>query len=378
VHIEDGRYLLQTTDRRFDLITGEPPPPGIADVENLYTREYFQLIRGRLAEGGMVTYWLPLSDLSDSSARAVLRAFCDSFDDCSLWNGAGTHLMMVGSRNARGGVSDEEFGRQWRDPKVAAEMKQLGFERPEQLGALFIGDAGFIRSLVGDMPALSDNYPKRIELPASSPAGHDRLLRSVMDTDAARARFKSSALIARLWPARMRSASLPYFEYQESVNGHMYGEQYARRPAIEDAHRALTASDLSAPVLWRLGSNGDVQQVLARAAPEELATALPQFHLGVRRLSERRFAAAAEAFRRAAEMNEPAAEPGTASTADNAFALYIYALCMSGQTAAAQQEIRGPWLESQRQQGLDAASAARAELPPYWAWIKTTFGIDPR
>ena len=42
VHIEDGRYLLQTTDRRFDLITGEPPPPGIAGVENLYTREYFR------------------------------------------------------------------------------------------------------------------------------------------------------------------------------------------------------------------------------------------------------------------------------------------------------------------------------------------------
>src|SRR5262245_12706708 len=33
IHIEDGRYFLQTTDRDFDLITGEPPPPGIDGVE---------------------------------------------------------------------------------------------------------------------------------------------------------------------------------------------------------------------------------------------------------------------------------------------------------------------------------------------------------
>ena len=46
--------FLQTTDRQFDLITGEPPPPGIAGVENLYSREYFQLLHDRLADGGIV------------------------------------------------------------------------------------------------------------------------------------------------------------------------------------------------------------------------------------------------------------------------------------------------------------------------------------
>jgi hypothetical protein len=215
-------------------------------------------------------------------------------------------------------------------------------------------------------------------MPPSSSSGHDRFLRGVMDTHAAGARFENSPLIARLWPDRVRAASLPYFDVQDTINGHMFGERYAGRPAIEDVHRVLTASALRAPVLWRLGSNGDMQQVLESAAPEELANSLPQFHLGVRLLSEREFAGAADAFRRAAEMTEPAAAPDTASTADNAFALYIYALCMSGQTAEAQQQIRGPWLESLRQQGLDAQSAARAELPPYWAWMKATFGIDPR
>src|SRR4029077_3796144 len=121
---------LQTTAQRFDLITGEPPPPGIAGVENLYTREYFELLHDRLADGGIATYWLPLSDLSDVSARAILRAFCDVFEDCSLWNGSGTNLMMVGTRNTAGPVSVDHFIRQWNDMKVAPEMDRLGFERP--------------------------------------------------------------------------------------------------------------------------------------------------------------------------------------------------------------------------------------------------------
>jgi hypothetical protein len=35
VHVEDGRFFLQTTDRRFDLITGEPPPPKAHGIVNL-------------------------------------------------------------------------------------------------------------------------------------------------------------------------------------------------------------------------------------------------------------------------------------------------------------------------------------------------------
>jgi spermidine synthase len=380
VHVEDGRYLLQTTDRVFDLITGEPPPPGIAGVESLYTREYFQLMRGRLAEGGIVTYWLPLSDLTDVSAKAILAAFCEVFEDCSLWNGSGTHLMMVGTRNQRGPVTDDEFTRQWRDPVVATEMQRLGLERPEQLGALFIGDAAYVADVIGDVAPLTDNYPKRIEASSSSPDEPGRLLRSVADTAAAKTRFQNSPSIRRLWPEPLLAASVPYFEFQDTINAHMYGNLLPRPTpnAIEEVHGLLTRSTLSEPVLWRLGSNADIQQVVATATPEELANPVLQFHLGVRLIADRKYAAAAESFDRAAQLTQPAAAPGSASTGDNAFALHIYALCMAGRIREAQELIREPWQESLRQRGLDADAASNAPLPPFWMWMKETFGIDPR
>jgi spermidine synthase len=357
VHIEDGRYFLQATDRSFDLITGEPPPPGIAGVENLYSRDYFALMRDRLADEGIVTYWLPLADLSDVSAKAILRAFCDVFDDCSLWNGSGTNLMMVGTNHASGPASEDQFTRQWKNPAVEAEMSRLGFERPEQLGASFIGDADFVRALIDDAQALTDDRPKLIEAPFSSREDATRLFAAVTDTGAARTRFQSSALIARLWPKRLIDASVPYFDVQHVIDAHMYGNQVRQNLALDDVHRVLSGSGTSMPVEWRLASNADIQQAIDRMTPQERQNPLVQYHLGVRFLSQRRYRNAVDAFNRATAAPE---------VRDNAFVLYVYSLCMSGQTREAQALSHEAF----------AASGATS-LPPVWIWMKDTFGLDP-
>src|SRR4029077_16643207 len=96
-------------------------------------------------------------------------------------------------------------------PTIAAEMKRLGIERPEQLGALFIGDAAFMHALPGRGPPLTDHNPKLIEAPPSSQEESTRLLATITDTGAARTRFQTSPMIARLWPATLISSSVPFF-----------------------------------------------------------------------------------------------------------------------------------------------------------------------
>jgi spermidine synthase len=370
VHIEDGRYFLQTTGQRFDLITAEPPPPGIAGVENLYTREYFQLIHDRLAEGGIVTYWLPLHALSDVSTKAILRAFCSVFEDCSLWNGMGTSLMMVGTRNAQGPVSEEQFIRQWSDPVVAGEMGRLGFERPQQLGALFIGDAEYLKGIIADSPPLVDNYPKRIEAPLGSKEEVGRLFQSFTDVAAARERFRQSPLIKRLWPEQLLNESLSYFEFQNIINAQWYGAKPKQQPDIEDVHNLLTRSSLSTPVLWRLGSDSDIQRIVANAGPAELAQPAIQYQLGIRFISERNYAAAVESLSRAEQLPQ---------LRETAFRLRIYALCMSGQIAQAQSLAKERFTQLlMTAKEMPVNSAAEIPLPPFWEWMKKTFGIDPR
>ncbi len=366
VHIEDGRYFLQATRQRFDLITAEPPPPYLAGVVNVYTREYFTLLKERLAEGGILTYWLPLHALSSVSTRAILRAFCDAFNDCSLWNGMGTSLMLVGTRNAQGPVSQERFTRQWLDPVVAPELKAIGFERPEQLGALFVGDAAYLKGLIGDTPPLVDDHPKEIEARFWSRQEIDQNALNFTDVAAARERFRHSSMITRLWPESLLAASLPYFEFQGIINDTFSGGAPAAQwTAVADAHRLLSGPSLSTAALWRLGSDADIQRLVATAEPADLAHPEMQFHLGVGLLSRRRYAAAVEPLRQAEDV--------TGLRAD-AFQLRAYALCMSGQGDQAQSLVQERLAKSK---GLTSEALNGASLTSFWSWIKQTCGTDP-
>lgn len=353
VHVEDGRYFLQTTDRHFDLITGEPPPPGVAGVVNLYTREYFQLMRDRLADGGIVTYWLPMSDLTDPSAKAILRAFCDAFDDCSIWNGMGTNLMMVGTRGTHSPPSPAAFGHQWTVPVVAAEMKRLGLERPEQLGALFIGDADYLRQLVEGSPALVDDRPAVLKAPV--PNAPSEFTRIIADTEGARSRFWTSALIKRLWPQDLLRASLGYFEFQAIANAHFAGNVSA---GWDDVQRVLSGSSLSTPVLWRLGTDTDIRDAADRARPRALADPFLQLQLGLHLISERRYAEAVEPLIQAAHTDDRQMQVQTVR-------LVAYALCLANRPRDAREFARAFF-----------ASSPGAAGDPFWPWLERTFDFQ--
>jgi spermidine synthase len=358
VHIEDGRHFLLTTERRFDLITGEPPPPQMAGVVNLYTREYFELMRDRLAPGGMVTYWLPLHSLSERAARSILRAFCDAFDDCSLWRGSGANLMMAATRNASGPVSRERLAAQWNDPDRVRELEAVGLEYPEQLGALFIGGADYVAALAGDVPPLVDNWPKRITAVDSGPEEAAAFARSIADVDAARDRFRESAWIENLWPESLREDSLAYFEWQRIVSRILTGELPLGRLHIDEADHLLRKSPLSIPVLWLLGSDSDKQRIVGEA--DERVRMHPQYqlHLGIEHLSKRRWRSAADALARAETL---------AQIETRAAALRTYALCRAGDLDDARELLR-----SQREKpGSDPTD------DPVWRWLRAHYDIDP-
>jgi spermidine synthase len=350
VHVEDGRYFLQTTSRRFDLITGEPPPPKVAGVVNLYTREYFELIHERLSEGGIVTYWLPIGGLAVSETKAIVRAFCDAFADCSLWQGTTKNWMLVGTRGVRGPVPEERFVRQWHDPQVAPALRDVGLETPEQLGALFIGDAAQLEALTAGAPPLVDDWPKRLSAPvAGSPS-----LTSYsdwMDPRRTRERFRSSAYVQQLWPPGLREATLAAFDYQRLINETaMVPVRRAGEPVLEKLDRVLGETRLETLVLWLLGSDPVRRRIAERAAVRG--------DRDPRVLYERTASALAR------RDLEEAEEILAAVLADGRFAhrapLRVYLLCRLGRTAEARELLRR--LRAPRD------AAVRAEL----RWLDAT------
>ena len=86
--VQDGRFFLQSSPRQYDIISGEPPPPKVAGAVNLYTEEFFSLMKNRLKEGGIATFWLPINQLKLDEAKAILRAFHNVFSNASVWASA--------------------------------------------------------------------------------------------------------------------------------------------------------------------------------------------------------------------------------------------------------------------------------------------------
>jgi spermidine synthase len=57
--LHDGRYRLNVMPERYDLIEADALRPNSAFSGNIYSREYFQLVRSRLRPGGMAVTWSP-------------------------------------------------------------------------------------------------------------------------------------------------------------------------------------------------------------------------------------------------------------------------------------------------------------------------------
>ncbi|MCP5060433.1 MAG: spermidine synthase [bacterium] len=291
VHIEDGRYYLQTTDRRYDLITGEPPPPKNAGVVNLYTREYFQLSHDRLTEDGIHTYWLPIHGLTVEDARSIVSAYCEVFSDCSLWNGTAGDWMLVGSRGRSWDVSDADFGAAWRDPERLPALREIALEHPEQLAATFLADSRQLRAFVDGAPPLVDDFPKRLShhLPDRAALWPD--FAPWVDAADARRRFQESAFVREALSPELRERALPWFEAQRVLNDHTAaGYRFVTRDAdavARDLDWMLRETELSTLVLWGLGT--DVNRVTlaenARPTKQQIVYVLQQqaLHAFVRR-----------------------------------------------------------------------------------------------
>lgn len=320
--LEDGRHYLRLHREQFDIITAEPPPPLAAGVVNLYTREYFMALAGRLAPGGLATYWLPVPQFKPQGARAVVRAFCDAFPDCTLWAGDQRNWILMGGREFRHRPGAPHFTRLWRDAAAAPRIAANGIERPAQLGATFLADAGQLSRWVGGTPALTDDYPKRIapETDLEGPVGEYSAWLKPGD---AQRRFRESPWVARHWPAELIQPSLPFFAIQPLLNGGTSTDYLRNLPQVD---AILRQTDLRIPVLWLLGSDVTEQEIVNRRLAAEGYRPDYAYALGVRALAERDYATAAELFAEAARRG-----PGPAG------ALAAYSLCRAGlrQKAAA-------------------------------------------
>jgi spermidine synthase len=160
VRIDDGRLFMKLSTDRFDMITADPIHPKISRVGYLYTKEYYESIRDRLAPGGVVCQWMPIYQIAPSRLRSAVKTFAEVFPHATLWYVEG-HALLV-ARQESASIDLDLLRRKFEHPAVREDLASIDIRSPEELlGHLLLGPAG-IRAYIADeadVPLNTDDYP---------------------------------------------------------------------------------------------------------------------------------------------------------------------------------------------------------------------------
>jgi spermidine synthase len=94
----DGRNYILATPESYDVITAEPSNPWIAGIANLYTREFYQVIKSKIKDDGIFAQWFHNYSMSPDDFRMVFRTFAETFPYVSLWSMKESDFLLVGSK----------------------------------------------------------------------------------------------------------------------------------------------------------------------------------------------------------------------------------------------------------------------------------------
>ncbi len=73
VEYTDGRFFIERTDRRFDVVLMNLPPPSTLQVNRFYTVEFFEAVRGILEDDGIFAFGMLSSDAYLSEEMLTLN-----------------------------------------------------------------------------------------------------------------------------------------------------------------------------------------------------------------------------------------------------------------------------------------------------------------
>ncbi|MFY0583862.1 spermidine synthase [Cystobacter fuscus] len=79
--LEDGITTLARSQERYDAIVNTVTSPLYFSSSKLYTREFFELVKSRLSEGGVYSMWFDVRVTQDG-ARIIFETLRQSFADC--------------------------------------------------------------------------------------------------------------------------------------------------------------------------------------------------------------------------------------------------------------------------------------------------------
>ncbi|UCC25259.1 MAG: fused MFS/spermidine synthase, partial [Gemmatimonadales bacterium] len=155
----DGRNRMLVSDRRYDVISVDATSPKMAGNGSLYTRDFYELLRSRTTETGIVVQWIPHHLLSDAEVRMTIRSFMVVFPHSSLWfSPLRQNMVLVGTRQPLE-IDLRALRRKFENAAVVQDLAPVNIASPMDFLAGFVMGEERLADYVGDVAENTDNHP---------------------------------------------------------------------------------------------------------------------------------------------------------------------------------------------------------------------------
>lgn len=161
VRLADGRNHLIATRQVYDCILSDSIHPRYRGNGSLYTVEYFEICRARLAPDGLVSTWLPIYGLSRDSLRSIVASMRQVFPRTSVWylNSTINEFVVVVGRTSDRGIDVARLREAFAQESVRQSLAAVGIARPEQVLDFFIAEGPALDAFVADVRLHHDDHP---------------------------------------------------------------------------------------------------------------------------------------------------------------------------------------------------------------------------
>ncbi|MBK9264919.1 MAG: fused MFS/spermidine synthase [Polyangiaceae bacterium] len=93
---QDGRNHLLVSPGNYDLVTMELTSVWFAGASSLYSHEFYELVRARLAKGGILQQWVQLHHIRRRELTAIVRTLRGVFPHVALFVGGAQGILVAG------------------------------------------------------------------------------------------------------------------------------------------------------------------------------------------------------------------------------------------------------------------------------------------
>jgi spermidine synthase len=180
--LNDGRNELLVGTERYDLITMELSSIWFAGAASLYSREFYEIARGRLAEGGVLQQWVQLHHLRRRELATIVRTLRAVFPHVALFVGGGQGILVASEAPLV--ASAARLARLEATPSVARTL--AGHSLASMLGDLVTSGPELDRLVAeteadgGALVSTDDNLYLEYATPKGNVLGYDASLRETV------------------------------------------------------------------------------------------------------------------------------------------------------------------------------------------------------